>query len=93
MTPPPDVKSDVDLPMRAHVLDEKGKPVKNAKVEMTVTMVDMDHGTTTHEAKESAAGTYEAPAKFLMQGTWNVKVKAQKGSESAVQDFKIEVKQ
>ncbi len=93
LIPPPDVKADVDTPIQAVVLDGKGAPLKNAKVDMTVTMVEMDHGEFKHEAKEAKPGNYNATAKFLMAGTWNVKVKVQKGSESAVKDFKIEVKQ
>jgi len=93
LTPPADVKADHDAPLQVHVTDEKGAPVKDAAVEMTVTMVDMDHGEFKHAAKESAPGVYESNAKFVMEGTWNVKVKAQKGSDSAAKDFKVEVKQ
>jgi len=93
LTPPADVKANSATPLHATVTDENGKPVKGADVEMTVTMVDMDHGESKHAAKETAAGDYEAPAaKFAMAGTWNVKVKAQKGSDGATKDFKINVK-
>jgi len=93
LTPPTDIKANFDAPVQVTVTDEMGKPVKGANVEMTVTMVDMDHGEFKHAAKETAAGTYEAAStKFYMVGTWNLKVKAQKGAESAVKDFKIEVK-
>lgn len=93
LIPPADVKADIDTPLQAVVRDETGAPVKDAKVDMTVTMVAMDHGEFKHEAKEAKPGAYKATAKFLMAGTWNVKVKAQKGSETAVKDFKIEVKE
>jgi nitrogen fixation protein FixH len=93
LTPPSDIKANYDAPMQVTVKDETGQPVKGANVEMTVTMVDMDHGEFKHAAKETAPGIYQAAAtKFYMVGTWNLKVKAQKGSESASKDFKIEVK-
>ncbi len=93
LTPPSDIKANFDAPSRVTVKDEAGAPVKGAEVEMVVTMVDMDHGAFKHAAREISPGTYEAPAtKFYMVGTWNLKVTARKGSESAVKDFKIDVK-
>ena len=93
LVPPEDIKANFDAPVQVLVKDEAGKPVTGAKVEMTVTMMDMDHGEFKHAAAEGAPGTYgAATTKFFMVGNWNLKVKAEKGAESAVKDFKIEVK-
>lgn len=87
-----EMKADVDVPFQVTVKDAKGSPVKGAEVLVVATMVDMDHGEFKYETKAVKPGVYEFSSKFVMGGTWNLAVKAKKGSETQTLNKKIEVK-
>ncbi len=90
--PKAEMKADVDVPFQVTVKDAKGAPVSGAAVAVVATMVDMDHGEFKYDAKAVKPGVYEFSPKFVMGGTWNLAVKAKKGSASQTLNKKIEVK-
>jgi len=88
-----DAKANFDTPLTITVADAKGTPVAGAEVEAVLTMADMDHGEFKHAAKQVKPGVYEAKAKFIMVGAWNIEVRAKKGSETAAKKFRYEIKE
>lgn len=85
--------SNVETPVTITIVDEKNKPVSGAEVEAVLTMVEMDHGEFKHAAKQVKPGVYQASVKYVMGGSWQMEVRAKKGSDSASKKFKFEVKQ
>src|SRR3989338_9187889 len=57
------------------VNDEKGKPVKNAKVFFDLNMTAMNMGTQQGNATSQGDGTYAATGKMTMKGPWKVTTK------------------
>jgi nitrogen fixation protein FixH len=91
MEPKGELKASRQVPVQVTVKDEKGAPVSGADVELVLTMVDMDHGETKVPARQIKAGVYESKPKFLMDGKWNVEVRAKKGSASGSMKQQVEV--
>ena len=85
-------KASAEVPFEVTVKDIQGKMVEGATVQVTATMVDMDHGEFKFDGKPKRAGVYEVTPKFVMGGAWNLRIKAIKGGSSAATDRKIEVK-
>ncbi len=56
--------------------DSNGKPMADAKVSITVRMVEMDHGISTPTVTKKRDGLYTALVKFAMEGKWRVSVHA-----------------
>ncbi len=84
-------KANFDAPLTIMVKDAKGAPVSGAEVEAVLTMVEMDHGEFKYAAKQTKPGTYQAMAKFIMVGKWQLEVRAKKGADSATQKFQFEI--
>ena len=57
------------------VRDEKGNPVKNAKVFFDVNMTTMNMGTQHGTANSQQDGTYTATGKLSMRGAWRIATK------------------
>ena len=91
LSPKSDWKADKPVPVEVLVKDAKGGPVADADVQLVLTMVDMDHGETKVPAKQSKPGVYEAKAKFMMDGKWNIEVRAKKGSASSTMKQQVNV--
>ncbi len=92
MTPKGDLKAGPAVPVEVTLKDADGAPVEGADVQLIVTMVEMDHGETKTTAHQSSPGVYEAKPKFMMEGKWNIEVKAKKGSQSASTKQQVDVK-
>lgn len=91
--PPAKAKANTDTPLQVKITDAKGAPLEGAEVETILTMVDMDHGEFKHAARAIKPGVYEAKAKFIMSGSWQIEVRAKKGGQSASQKFRYELKE
>lgn len=91
LEPKADLKAGPPVPFEVTVKDAKGAPVAGAEVELVLTMVDMDHGETKVPARPLKAGVYEAKPKFMMDGKWNIEVRAKKGPDSAVMKRQVDV--
>lgn len=87
-----DVKAEVEVPFEIALKDAKGAPVSGADVRVIATMVDMDHGEFKYQAKSSRPGVYQFTPRFMMGGTWNLAIKAQKGADSQSLNKRFEVK-
>ncbi len=93
MTPNGELKAaPASGPVEVTVKDSRGTPVDGAEVQLVITMVDMDHGETNVAARQTSPGVYQAKPKFMMEGKWNIEVRAKKGSESAAIKQEVEVK-
>lgn len=57
------------------VKDEKGQPVKDAKVFFDLNMTAMNMGTQQGNATSQGDGTYAATGKLTMRGPWKVATK------------------
>lgn len=79
------------VPVHVNIKDAKGAAVSGAQVELVLTMVDMDHGETKVTAKQLKPGVYEARPKFMMDGKWNIEVRAKKGSVAGSVKKQVEV--
>lgn len=79
-------------PVHVTIRDAKG-PVSGAQVELVLTMVDMDHGETKVAARQVKPGVYEARPKFMMEGKWNIEVRAGKGTASGGIKRQVEVEE
>ena len=90
---PKAVKANYDTPLTIKITGANGKPVEGAEVETILTMVEMDHGEFKESAKQVKPGIYEAKQKFIMVGAWQIEVKAKKGSVTASEKFRYEVKE
>jgi nitrogen fixation protein FixH len=91
--PPAKAKANYDTPLQVKITDAKGAPLEGAEVETILTMVDMDHGEFKHAARAIKPGVYEATAKFIMVGSWQIEVRAKKGGQTASQKFRYELKE
>lgn len=85
------LKAGPPVPVQVTLKDAKGAMVEAATIELVVTMVDMDHGESKYQAQEVKPGIYEAKPKFLMEGKWNIAVRAAKGADSASMNLQVEV--
>lgn len=74
------------------VKDEKGQPVKDAKVFFDLNMTAMNMGTQQGNATSQGDGTYAATGKLTMRGPWKVvtKITMPDGKELS-KDFTVEV--
>ena len=79
------------VPVHVTIKDAKGAAVPGAQVELILTMVDMDHGETKVPATQVKPGVYEAKPKFMMDGKWNIEVRAKKGSTAGGSKQQFEV--
>jgi nitrogen fixation protein FixH len=79
------------VPVHVTIKDAKGAAVAGAQVELVLTMVDMDHGETKVAAKQVKPGVYESKPKFMMDGKWNIEVRAKKGAASSTMKQEVEV--
>jgi nitrogen fixation protein FixH len=91
--PQADLKAQRPVPVNVTINDSKGKPVEGANVELVLTMVDMDHGETKFAAAQVKPGVYQAKPRFMMEGKWNIEVRAKKGSASASTKQQVEVEE
>ncbi len=91
LEPKAPLKAGPAVPIGVTVKDASGAPVTGATVQIVLTMVDMDHGETKVSTRESAAGSYEGRAKFMMEGKWNIEVRAKKGGQSSSVKKQVEV--
>lgn len=73
------------------VKDEKGQPVKDAKVFFDLNMTAMNMGTQQGSATSQGDGTYAATGKLTMRGPWKVatKITMPDGKEMS-KDFMID---
>jgi nitrogen fixation protein FixH len=85
------LKAQTPVPVQVTIKDAKGAPVSGATVEMVLTMVEMDHGETKVPAKQVKAGVYEGKPNFMMDGKWNIEVRAKKGDVSATVKQQVSV--
>lgn len=85
------LKAQTPVPVQVSIKDGKGAPVSGANVEMVLTMVEMDHGETKVPAKQVKAGVYEGKPNFMMDGKWNIEVRAKKGAASATMKQQVSV--
>ncbi len=92
VTPKGDLTAGPAVPVEVTVKDAAGSPVEGADVQLVITMVEMDHGETKVTARQSKAGVYEAKPKFMMEGKWNIEVRAKKGGQSASTKQQVDVK-
>ncbi len=81
------------MPVNVTIDDAAGKPVSGADVEVVLTMVDMDHGETKFAAAQLKPGVYQAKPKFMMEGKWNIEVRARKGTASATTKQQVDVEE
>jgi nitrogen fixation protein FixH len=91
LEPQGDLSAAKPVPVHVNIKDAKGAAVSGAHVELVLTMVDMDHGETKVAAKQVKPGVYEARPKFMMEGKWNVEVRAKKGSAESTIKQQVEV--
>ncbi len=74
------------------VNDEKGQPVKNAKVFFDLNMTMMNMGTQQGTATSQGDGTYAAAGKMTMKGPWKVTTKiTMPGGKEMNKDFTVDV--
>jgi nitrogen fixation protein FixH len=92
VVPKGDLKAGPAVPVEVTVKDAAGTPVEGANVQLVITMVEMDHGETKVTAHSSGAGVYTAHPKFMMEGKWNIEVRAKKGSQSSSTKQQVDVK-
>lgn len=85
------LKAQAPVPVQVSIKDAKGAPVSGATVEMVLTMVEMDHGETKVPAKQVKPGVYEGKPSFMMDGKWNIEVRAKKGSASSTMKQQVSV--
>lgn len=90
---PAKVKANFETTLNVKLSDAQGKPIAGAEVETILTMVDMDHGEFKQNAKPSKPGIYSSKHNFIMVGSWQIEVRAKKGSQAASQKFRYEVKE
>lgn len=86
-----DAKANFDTPVTISIRDAKNAPLGGADVEAVLSMIDMDHGEFKYKANQLKPGIYEANAKFVMVGAWQIEVRAKKGSETASKKFRHEI--
>ena len=82
---------DKPFTVRAQLFDTTGGPVTGAKLSGTLSMKDMDHGTTEFEFTEKGHGVYEGISKVEMSGEWKLQVAAQHAGENVQQSIAITV--
>ena len=92
MEPVGKVRCNYEAQVEIGVKDAKGAPVTDAKIEVVLTMIGMDHGEFKTAAKE-AAGVYRATPTFYMVGKWNVAVHVKKDQREKTENFTYEVKE
>lgn len=85
------LKAQTPVPVQVNIKDAKGAPVSGATVEMVLTMVEMDHGETKVPAKQVRPGVYEGKPNFMMDGKWNIEVRAKRGTASATTKQQVSV--
>lgn len=85
------LKTESSGPVEVTITDAKNAPVADAQAELVLTMVEMDHGETKVPARQLKSGVYEAKPKFMMDGKWNIEVRAKKGSASATMKQQVQV--
>jgi nitrogen fixation protein FixH len=90
---PDQVVADKPLEFTANVKEASGQPVAGAVVEISLKMKTMDMGENKARLTEQAPGVYSGKATFTMTGTWEVEVRATKGSLTAVEHFPYTVKE
>lgn len=74
------------------VKDEKGEPVKDAKVFFDLNMTMMNMGTQQGDATSQGDGTYAAAGKMTMKGPWKVTTKiTMPGGKEMNKDFTVDV--
>ena len=74
------------------VKDEKGQPVKDAKVFFDLNMTAMNMGTQQGDATSQGDGTYAAAGKMTMRGPWKVTTKiTMPGGKEMNKDFTVDV--
>lgn len=88
---PTQPRMDKPFTVRAQVFDPQGAPVTGVKIVGTLTMKTMDHGKNEFEFTEKGHGVYEGISKVEMSGEWELQLKAQSGSNSAVQSFPVTI--
>ncbi|MEO6508684.1 MAG: FixH family protein [Patescibacteria group bacterium] len=72
------------------VKDDKGNPVKDAKVSFDLNMTSMNMGTQQGAATSQGDGTYVAAGRLTMRGPWRVSAKvAMPDGKEMNQDFDI----
>lgn len=72
------------------VKDKSGNLVKNAKVKVTLSMADMDHGDLTFSCASQGDGNYKGKGIPVMAGEWIATVHVEKDGESSIMDYLFE---
>ncbi len=88
---PKTAKPAESVPLIITVTDAKNAPVEGADVKTVLSMVDMDHGEFEYTAKAVKPGVYQAEAKFIMAGAWQIEVRVNKDGETASKKFRHEL--
>lgn len=72
------------------VMDESGNLVENAKVEVTLSMLDMDHGDLTFSCTSQGEGMYKGKGIPVMAGDWIATVNVEKDGQSSMMEYLFE---
>jgi cytochrome oxidase Cu insertion factor (SCO1/SenC/PrrC family) len=80
--------------MQFTVIDNKGNPIKGAKVSANLNMKNMDHGTTPVAVEEIGDGKYIGTANLAMNGDWVASIKVEHDGEMVEDEkqFSVEAK-
>ena len=79
--------------LEIYVADNNGNPIKNAKIELSVNMTNMDMGTAHPKVSNKGDGTYAATINFGMMGPWRVSAKVEApGFQSVTKSFDFNIK-
>jgi len=69
------------------VRDQDGKPVENAKVKVTLSMADMDHGDLSFFCDSISKGVYKGKGIPVMAGEWIATVSVEQEGEKSTLEY------
>ncbi|MBT2656103.1 FixH family protein [Bacillus sp. ISL-18] len=74
LTTPKSFTPGQSTPIQLTILDQDGKPVKGAKVNVQLDMQGMSHGDISMKMQETGNGVYLGLAKFEMEGDYTANI-------------------
>ncbi|MDP4087286.1 MAG: FixH family protein [Bacillota bacterium] len=74
------------------VVDDKGEPVKGAKIKATLNMKDMDHGTMPLSVSQMGNGKYIGLSNLAMDGKWIIDIDVDHNGEKSTVEKEFSVK-